>query len=69
MVNSNVEILCTLLWAIFLSGTEIFAKEIYINIWAVKVRGGPQEAKQLALKHVFSYDKHVSSSFSCAFVR
>ena len=69
MANTKVGILSTLLWAIFFSGTEIFAKEMYINIWAVKVRGSPQEAKQLALKHGFSYDKHVSSSFLCAFLR
>ena len=69
MVNAMMGILCTLLWAMFFSGAEIFATEIYINIWAVKIRGSPQEAKQLALKHGFSYDKHVSSSFLCAFVR
>jgi len=47
----------------FFSGAEIFATEIYINIWAVKVRGSPQEAKQLALKHGFSYDKHLFEDY------
>ena len=52
--------LCSILWVIFLGGTEIFAENIYTNIWAVKVRGSLQEAKQLALRHGFTYDKHVS---------
>lgn len=48
--------LCSVLWLIFVSGTEIFAEDV----WAVKVLGSLQEAKQLALKHGFTYDKHVS---------
>ncbi|KAL9963153.1 hypothetical protein ACROYT_G032328 [Oculina patagonica] len=39
--------------------TIFFAKEIYTNDWAVKVRGGQQEAVKLALKYGFSYDKQV----------
>ena len=52
--------LCSILWVIFLGGTKSFAEDIYTNIWAVKVRGSLQEAKQLALRHGFTYDKHVS---------
>lgn len=40
--------------------TEIFAADIYSNIWAVKVRGSVQEARQLAAKHGFIYGRHVS---------
>ena len=40
--------------------SETFAKDIYTNIWAVKVRGSVLEAKQLAEKNGFLYDKHVS---------
>ena len=53
-------ILCSVLWLIFVSGTEIFAEDVYTDSWAVKVLGSLQEAKQLALKHGFTYDKHVS---------
>lgn len=45
---------------IFFCGIDIFAKEIYTNIWAVKVRGSQQEAEELAIKYGFSYDRHVS---------
>ena len=43
-----------------LNGTEIFAKEILTNIWAVKIPGGQLEAKQVASKHDFLYSKQVS---------
>ena len=39
---------------------EISAKDIYTNAWAVKTRGGSQDARLLALKHGFLYDKYVS---------
>ena len=45
-----------LIWT--LDSTQNF----YRNIWAVKVRGSLQDAKQLSFKHGFVYDKHVSSS-------
>ena len=42
-------------------GTVDSAQHNYRNIWAVKVRGSLQNAKQLSFKHGL-YDKHVSSS-------
>lgn len=51
---------CSFLLIIFFSGNEISAKEIYTNLWAVKVRGSQQEAVELAVKYGFSYDEHVS---------
>ena len=39
---------------------EISAKDIQTNAWAVKTRGGAQDATLLALKHGFLYDKYVS---------
>ena len=45
---------------LFLLGSESFANDIYTNIWAVKVRGSVLEAKELAEKNGFLYDKHVS---------
>ena len=50
---------CSILWVIFFSGNAIFAKEIYTNVWAVKVRGSQQEAVELAVKYGLSYDEHV----------
>lgn len=52
-------ILCSLL-LLFFSGNQIFATEIYTNIWAVKVHGGVQEVKKLAIRHGLSYERHVS---------
>ena len=43
-------------------GTADSAQHNYRNIWAVKVRGSLQDAKQLSFKHGFVHDKHVSSS-------
>ena len=54
---------CSILWIIFFSGNEIFAREIYTNVWAVKVRGIQQEAVELAVKYGLSYEEHVSDSF------
>lgn len=56
--------LCSTLALIFFCGADIFAKEIYTNIWAVKVRGSQQEAEELAIKYGFSYDRHVSPAKS-----
>ena len=50
---------CSCLLVILLGGTKSYGEEIYTNIWAVKVRGSPREAKRLAQTHGFSYDKHV----------
>ena len=47
---------------IYLMGTVDSTQDVYRNIWAVKVRGSLQDAKQLSFKHGFVYDKHVSSS-------
>ena len=49
-------------WIIYLIGTVDSTQDVYRNIWAVKVRGRLQDAKQLSFKHGFVYDKHVSSS-------
>ena len=43
-------------------GTVDSAQHNYSNIWAVKVRGSLQDAKQLSFKHGFEYHKHVSTS-------
>ena len=51
-------LLCFVLVGFFF-GTDSFAEDINTNIWAVKIRGSLQEAKQLALKHGFAYDRHV----------
>lgn len=53
---------CSILLIIFFSGSEIFAKGIYTDVWAVKVRGSQQEAVELAIKYGLSYDEHVSFS-------
>ena len=53
---------CSILLVIFFSENEIFAKEIYTDVWAVKVRGSQQEAVELAIKYGLSYDEHVSFS-------
>ena len=42
-------------------GTADSAQHNYRNIWAVKVRGSLQDAKQLSFKHGFVYEKHVST--------
>ena len=42
-------------------GTVDSAQHNYRNIWAVKVRGSLQDAKQLSFKHGFVYEKHVST--------
>lgn len=55
----KARILCSLL-LLFFSGNQIFATEIYTNIWAVKVHGGVQEVKKLAIRHGLSYERHVS---------
>ena len=63
MADSSATIWCAILWAISFGGTQIFAQDIFTNVWAVKVSGtSVQKAKQVALKHGFSYDKHVSLS-------
>ena len=51
---------CCILLIIIFSGNEIFAKEIYTDVWAVKVSGSQQEAVELAIKYGLSYDEHVS---------
>ena len=56
---------CSILCVIFFSGNAIFAKEIYTNVWAVKVRGSQREAVELAVKYGLSYDEHVSDSNYC----
>ena len=60
MADAKARVLCFVLCVIFFSGTEMFAEDIYTNIWAVKVRGSLQDAKLLCVKHGFSYDKNVS---------
>lgn len=52
-----------ILLLIYFNGATILAKDIYTNTWAVKIRGSLQEAKQLAVKHGFSYDKHLFEDY------
>lgn len=59
MGNNKAGIFCSFLMLVSIQ-TEIFAADIYSNIWAVKVRGSVQEARQLAAKHGFIYGRHVS---------
>ena len=49
-----------ILCLIFFTGATILAEDIYTNTWVVKIRGSQQEAKQLANKQGFCYDKRVS---------
>ena len=63
-VMAVIHVSCSFLLIIFFCGNEISAKEIYTNLWAVKVRGSQQEAVELAVKYGFSYDEHVSVSFA-----
>ena len=62
MAVAKTKILSSFLWIIYLIGTLDSTQDYYRNIWAVKVRGSLQDAKQLSFKHGFVYDKHVSSS-------
>ncbi|PFX21748.1 Furin-1 [Stylophora pistillata] len=55
--------LCSILLLIFLYFRDICAREIFTNFWAVKVRGGQREAKELAEKYGFSYDKHLFQDY------
>ncbi|KAJ7358826.1 hypothetical protein OS493_020661 [Desmophyllum pertusum] len=62
MEDGKAAILCSFL-LLFFSGTEIFSADIYTNIWAVQVRGSLQEVKQLALKHGFTYGRHLFEDY------
>ena len=59
MAVAKTNILSYFFWIIYLMGTVDSAQQKYRNIWAVKVRGSLQDAKQLSFKHGFVYDKHV----------
>ena len=48
------------LFIIIYCGNGVIVDAIFTNLWAVKVRGSQQEAEELAHRHDFSYDKHVS---------
>ena len=62
MAVAKTKLLSFFSWIIYLMGTVDSTQDVYRNIWAVKVRGSLQDAKQLSFKHGFVYDKHVSSS-------
>ena len=62
MAVAKTKILSSFFWMMNLIGTLDSTQTFYRNIWAVKVRGSLQDAKQLSFKHGFVYDKHVSSS-------
>ena len=62
MAVAKTKLLSFFSWTIYLMGTVDSTQDVYRNIWAVKVRGSLQDAKQLSFKHGFVYDKHVSSS-------
>ena len=64
MAVAKTKLLSFFSWIIYLMGTVGSTQDVYRNIWAVKVRGSLQDAKQLSFKHGFVYDKHVSSSTS-----
>ena len=64
MAMAQEGIFTSLLGVLFFIGAGNSVEDIYTNIWAVKVRGSQQEAKQLANKLGFQYYKHVSSSIS-----
>lgn len=55
--------LCSILLLLFLYFRDICAREIFTNFWAVKVLGGQREAKELAEKYGFSYDKHLFQDY------
>ena len=60
MADARTRCSSLILLLLVLNGTEIFAKEILTNIWAVKIPGGQLEAKQVASKNDFLYSKQVS---------
>ena len=64
---AQAAIFTSLLGVIFLIRAGNSVEDIYTNIWAVKVRGSQQEAKQLANKLGFQYNKYVSSSIRLHF--
>ena len=52
---------CSFLLVILFFETDIFASEIYTNVWAVKIRGNQREVEELAVNYGFVYDSHVST--------
>ena len=62
MAVAKTKILSSFFWIMYLIGTLDSTQNLYRNIWAVKVHGTLQDAKQLSFKRGFVYDKHVSSS-------
>ena len=48
---------------IFFCRTTVASKNLYSNVWAVKVNGSQQEVEELAQRYGFSYGRHVSSSY------
>ncbi|XP_068752679.1 furin-like protease kpc-1 [Montipora capricornis] len=57
MANAAVAMACLIVRVFFFSVSELAAQDIYYNIWAVKILGGVQQAREVAVKHGFSYDK------------
>ena len=55
----------SVLLLIFFSVSDVFANEIYTNVWAVKIRGGQREVENLVFKYGFVYDRHVSTASFC----
>ena len=58
--SSIVRPFSCVLFIILYCGNGVIVDAIFTNLWAVKVRGSQQEAEELAHRHGFSYDKHVS---------
>ncbi|XP_073250740.1 furin-like isoform X1 [Porites lutea] len=63
MAVAKTNILSYFFWIIYLMGTVDSAQQRYRNIWAVKVRGNLQDAKQLSFKHGFVYEKHLFEDY------
>lgn len=52
-------VVCIILWISLYIGNATYASDVYTNIWAVEVPGSLEEAKSMAMKHGFTYEKHV----------
>lgn len=57
------------LLVLLLSGLgPVVGQKLYTNTWAVHIPGGPEVADQVATKHGFINNGHVSSTLSSFFI-
>ncbi|CAH3171086.1 unnamed protein product, partial [Porites lobata] len=63
MAVAKTKVLSPFFWIMYLIWTLDSTQNFYRNIWAVKVRGSLQDAKQLSFKHGFVYDKHLFEDY------